>query len=75
MIHTDNLVLKGISEKVICCSLCPRLLSYIKQVGISKVRRFITEDYWAKPLPGFGDSKAQLFVIGLAPAAWWKQNW
>src|SRR5437764_4960543 len=69
MIHTDSLVLKEISEKVICCSLCPRLLSYIKQVRTNKVRRFITEEYWAKPLPGFGDSKAQLFVIGLAPAA------
>jgi uracil-DNA glycosylase len=69
MMHTGNLVLKEISERVICCSLCPRLLYYIKQVGKTKVRRFITEDYWAKPLPGFGDSRAQLFVIGLAPAA------
>ena len=33
------------------------------------MRRFITQDYWAKPLPGFGDPKAQLFIIGLAPAA------
>lgn len=71
MMHTDNnnLVLEEISKKVICCNLCPRLLSYIKQVGKTKVRRFITQDYWAKPLPGFGDSKAQLFIIGLAPAA------
>jgi uracil-DNA glycosylase family 4 len=69
MMGTEDLVLKEINEKVICCSLCPRLLSYIKQVGKTKVRRFITEDYWAKPLPGFGDSKAQLFIIGLAPAA------
>jgi uracil-DNA glycosylase len=67
--HTDNVVLKEISEKVICCNLCPRLLSYVKQIGDSKVRRFITEEYWAKPLPGFGDPKAQLFIIGLAPAA------
>ena len=47
--HTDNLVLREISERVICCSLCPRLLSYIKQVGDSKVRRFITEDYGQSP--------------------------
>jgi uracil-DNA glycosylase len=59
MMHTDDLALKEISKKVICCSLCPRLLSYIEQIGNSKVRRFITEGYWAKPLPGFGDSKAQ----------------
>ena len=52
MMGTEDLVLKEINEKVICCSLCTRLLSYIKQVGKTKVRRFITEDYWAKPLPG-----------------------
>jgi uracil-DNA glycosylase family 4 len=69
MMHANNLVLKEISEKVICCSLCPRLLSYVKQVGKTRVRRFITQDYWAKPLPGFGDPKAQLFVIEMAPAA------
>jgi uracil-DNA glycosylase family 4 len=69
MMHANNLGLKEISEKVICCSLCPRLLKYVKQVGRTKVRRFITEDYWTKPLPGFGDPKARLFIIGLAPAA------
>jgi uracil-DNA glycosylase len=69
MMHANNLVLKEISEKVICCSLCPRLLSYVKQVGKTRARRFITQDYWAKPLPGFGDPKAQLFVIEMAPAA------
>lgn len=67
--QTDSLELTEISEKVICCSLCPRLLSYIKQVGKTKVRRFITEDYYAKPLPGFGDPHAQLVIVGLAPAA------
>jgi uracil-DNA glycosylase len=69
MMHANNLVLKEISEKVICCNSCPRLLSYVKQVGKTKVRWFITEDYWTKPLPGVGDPKAQSFVIGLAPAA------
>lgn len=69
MIRTNNLTLNEISKNVICCNLCPRLLSYIKQVGKTKVRRFITEDYYVKPLPGFGDPKAKLLVIGLAPAA------
>ena len=70
MVHTDNnIVLEEITKKVIYCNFCPRLLYYIKQVGKTKVRRFITQDYWAKPLPGFGDPKAQLFIIGLAPAA------
>lgn len=69
MIHTDNLRLRDISEKAICCRLYQRLLSYTNHVGKTKVRRFITEEYYAKSLPGFGDPKAQLFVIGLAPAA------
>ncbi len=42
-----DLELKEISEKVICCSLRPRLHSYINQVGKTKVRRFIAQDYWA----------------------------
>src|SRR5215471_20215859 len=69
MINMVDLELDEISEKVISCSLCPRLLSHITQVGKTKVRRFIAQDYWAKPLPGFGDPKARLFIIGLAPAA------
>lgn len=69
MIHIDNLRLRDISEKAICCRLYQRLLSYTNHVGKTKVRRFITEEYYTKPLPGFGDRKAQLFVIGLAPAA------
>jgi hypothetical protein len=51
MAHIDNnIVLEEITKKVIYCNLCPRLLYYIKQVGKTKVRRFITQDYWAKPL-------------------------
>src|SRR5215467_3599642 len=69
MINMVDLELDEISEKVISCSLCPRLLSYITEIGKTKVRRFIAQDYWAKPLPGFGDPKARLFIIGLAPAA------
>jgi len=71
MVHTDNnnIVLEEIAKEVIRCNSCPRLLYYIKQVGKTKVRRFITQDYWAKPLPGFGDPKTQLVIIGLAPAA------
>jgi len=72
MIHVDsnnNLELIEIKDKVICCRLCPRLISYIDKVGKTKVKRFITDEYYAMPLPGFGDPNARLFVIGLAPAA------
>jgi uracil-DNA glycosylase family 4 len=61
--------LHRINERVIQCKLCPRLSNYVQQIGKSKVKRFINEDYWAKPLPGFGDVEAKLLIIGLAPAA------
>ncbi|MGD9674132.1 MAG: uracil-DNA glycosylase [Candidatus Nitrosocosmicus sp.] len=60
----DNFV-----DKVIECKQCPRLTKYIEHVRRTKVKRFIGEDYWAKPLPGFGDPNAALLIIGLAPAA------
>jgi uracil-DNA glycosylase family 4 len=58
-----------LNKKIIQCKLCPRLSNYINQVGEIKVKRFLDEHYWAKPLQGFGDAKAKLLVIGLAPAA------
>ena len=55
--------------EIIRCNLCPRLSNYIEHTGKTKVKRFIYEDYWAKPLPSFGDPRARLLLIGLAPAA------
>ena len=66
---TSEKALYELNQEIIKCNLCPRLSNYIKQLGQSKVKRFINEDYWAKPLPSFGDTKAQLLIIGLAPAA------
>ena len=45
------------------------MTNYIDQVGHTTVKRFINEDYWAKPLPGYGDPIAAILIIGLAPAA------
>lgn len=64
-----NPLLDSINEKVIRCSLCPRLGNYITRVGKVKTKRFLGQDYWAKPLPSFGDIKGKLLIIGLAPAA------
>jgi len=58
-----------LNNKIIRCKKCPRLSSYIKKVGREKVKRFNNEKYWARPLPGFGDVKARLLIVGLAPAA------
>lgn len=61
--------LKNINKKIIKCKKCPRLTSYIHKIAKEKVRRFAEEQYWGKPLTGFGDPNAELLIIGLAPAA------
>ena len=61
--------LHRLNKAVIECSRCPRLSKYIKQVGEIKAKRFLNENYWAKPLPSFGDPSARLLIVGLAPAA------
>ncbi|MFZ0843524.1 MAG: uracil-DNA glycosylase family protein, partial [Nitrosotalea sp.] len=61
--------LDRLNNKIINCKKCPRLSLYIKEVSKNKVKRFQKEKYWGKPLTGFGDPKAELLIIGLAPAA------
>jgi uracil-DNA glycosylase family 4 len=54
---------------VISCRRCPRLVRWREQVAGEKVRRFAGENYWGRPVPGFGDPEAALLLVGLAPAA------
>lgn len=61
--------LHWLNYKVIGCTCCPRLSQYIRQIGQEKVKRFAREEYWARPLPGWGDPNARLLIVGLAPAA------
>jgi uracil-DNA glycosylase len=58
-----------LNSRITGCVLCPRLSQYIRQVGQDKVKRFAGEEYWAKPLPSWGDPNAHLLIVGLAPAA------
>lgn len=58
-----------LQQTIIGCRQCDRLVSHRQQIAQTKVRRFRDWDYWAKPLPGFGDSQARLLIVGLAPAA------
>lgn len=60
---------KRLETKVTSCKKCPRLINHISKVSKEKVRRYKDWKYWGKPLPGFGDHKAKLLIIGLAPAA------
>jgi uracil-DNA glycosylase len=58
-----------LNSRITKCTSCPRLAQYIRQVGREKVRRFANEEYWARPLPSWGDPEAKLLIVGLAPAA------
>lgn len=51
------------------CERCPRLRAYCRKAGETKRRAYLDWDYWARPVPGFGDPRARLLVIGLAPGA------
>ena len=58
-----------LNYKIKNCTKCPRLAVYIREVAKNKVRRFAGENYYGMPLSGFGDVKARLLIVGLAPAA------
>ena len=58
-----------IMEEVSVCRECPRLTTYREKVAREKRRAFRDWEYWGRGVPGFGDSAAQLFILGLAPAA------
>jgi uracil-DNA glycosylase len=61
--------LARISAEVVACRACPRLVAWRERVAREKVARFADEDYWGRPLPGFGEPDATIMVVGLAPAA------
>jgi uracil-DNA glycosylase family 4 len=62
-------MLKTLQEEVTVCRRCPRLVEWRERVGREKRRAYREWDYWARPVPGFGDPAARLLVFGLAPAA------
>jgi uracil-DNA glycosylase family 4 len=61
--------LKRIADEVAGCERCPRLREWCREVARVKVKRFAAEEYWGRPVPGFGDPHARLLIVGLAPAA------
>ena len=61
--------INSINREIIDCVRCKRLVSYTRLVGKNRVRRYSNEEYWAKPVTGFGDTGAKLLIIGLAPGA------
>jgi uracil-DNA glycosylase family 4 len=61
--------LAQVTREVVACERCPRLRAWCREVAREKVRRFRGEDYWGRAVPGFGDPRARLLIVGLAPAA------
>ncbi len=61
--------LDAIQSDVVGCRMCPRLVEHRENMAMRKTKRFAGEDYWARPVPAFGDPNAELLIVGLAPAA------
>jgi len=61
--------LQEVQRAIVACERCARLRSYCRQIARNRKREFLDWDYWGRPVPGFGDPLARLWVVGLAPAA------
>lgn len=61
--------LKVLNAEVVACTRCLRLVAYREQVAREKRRAYHDWEYWGKPVPGFGDPKARVLILGLAPGA------
>jgi uracil-DNA glycosylase len=61
--------LNALHEELVACRRCPRLVAWREEVARTKRAAFADQDYWGRPVPGFGDPDARVLVLGLAPAA------
>ncbi len=61
--------LDALNRELIACTRCPRLAAHREQVGREKRRAYLDWEYWAKPVPGFGDPAGRVLILGLAPGA------
>ena len=60
---------ENLNQTIVACHKCPRLVAWREQVARKKRRAYRDEDYWGKPVPGFGDRQARVLAVGLAPGA------
>lgn len=61
--------LPALSQTIIACQLCPRLREHCSAVSRKRKKEFAGYEYWGRPVPGFGDPRARLLIVGLAPGA------
>jgi uracil-DNA glycosylase len=65
----DGRRLAVLTEEIVSCRRCPRLVAWREEAARKPPRRFAGQRYWARPLPGFGDPGGRVLIVGLAPAA------
>jgi uracil-DNA glycosylase family 4 len=58
-----------IRAAIVACELCPRLRTYCAAIGQTRRRAYQDQQYWSRPVPGFGDPRARILILGLAPGA------
>lgn len=68
-LRPDHMALSKVRRRIINCQACPRLRAYCARIAQHKRRAFQSDSYWGRPVPGFGDGRARLVILGLAPAA------
>jgi len=61
--------LENLNQEIISCRKCPRLVAWREDVARVKRKAYKDQEYWGKPVPGFGDPQARVLVVGLAPGA------
>jgi len=61
--------LQELAAKICACRACPRLVAWREEVARTRRAAYAEQEYWGRPVPGFGDPEAELLVLGLAPAA------
>jgi uracil-DNA glycosylase family 4 len=59
----------ALDKSIVNCTLCPRLVDWRQEVALTKRKAYVDQDYWGKPVTGFGDPKARIVIVGLAPGA------
>jgi len=67
--RTASRTLRGVRDAIVTCERCPRLRQYCARIAQVKRPAYINDVYWGRPVPGFGDPRARLLLVGLAPAA------
>lgn len=64
-----SIQLEQLNKEIMACHKCPRLVAWREEVARVKRKAYRDEEYWGKPVPGFGDPQARVLVVGLAPGA------